>query len=231
MLGLADEVGGHVHRVGGRIRDDHDLGRSRRHVDGAAVEDLELGLRDPGAAGAHDLVHRLDRLGAVCERGDRLRTAHDVQLLDLHQAGRAQERRRDRAIAAGRGRHDELPDTREPGRDGAHEQRRGQGSAATWDVRRDPVKAPPDATDVDARAHLDPLLRGGHLDGVEAFDVAGHLVEAAAKVTGQPVTSVTQLGGRDGESRRCITDPWQATTEALGRIPQRGVATGPAPPR
>ncbi len=123
MLGLADEVGRHVHRVGRLVRDDHHLRRSRGHVDGAPVEDLELGLRDPGAAWTDDLVHGLDGLGAVRQGRDRLGTTHDVQLLHLHQPGGAEQGRGDGAVPTrGRG-NDELPDTRQARRDGAHQQR------------------------------------------------------------------------------------------------------------
>ncbi len=58
--------------------------------------DLELGGRDPGVAGPHDLVDAGDRLGPVGERADGLGAAHDPELVDLHEPGRAEQGRGER---------------------------------------------------------------------------------------------------------------------------------------
>ena len=52
VLGLAEQVRRDVDGIGAVVGDDHDLGRSGGHVDGAPVQDLELGRGHPGVARA-----------------------------------------------------------------------------------------------------------------------------------------------------------------------------------
>ena len=78
MLGLGQEVGGHVARVGGVVGQDHDLARARLVVDLHLPADLPLGGGHVRVAGTHDLADRLDLPGAVGEGGDGLRPAHPV---------------------------------------------------------------------------------------------------------------------------------------------------------
>jgi len=189
-------------RVGGAIRHDHHLRRPCRHVDGHAIEDLELGLGHPRGTGPHDLVDGPDRRGAIRERGDRLRAAHDVQFVDPHEPRSAERHRCDDAIPRGGGGHDQLPDAGEARRDGAHQQRRGEGRAAARHIAAHPLEAPPEAADADARRDVDPLLRERHLGRMEALDVGGHGLEGLAQVAGEEVTRGEQLLARDPQPRR-----------------------------
>ena len=56
------------------------LRRAGHHVDADLAEHLALGGGDIGVAGADDLGDRRDGLGAVGERGDRLRAADAIDL-------------------------------------------------------------------------------------------------------------------------------------------------------
>ena len=103
MLGLREQVRGDPIRLIGAIGDHQDLGGARDHVDADGAEDQALGGGDIGVAGAHDLVHRRNRLGAVGERGDGLRPAHPIDLCDACDLGGGHHRRVERAI---RRRHD-----------------------------------------------------------------------------------------------------------------------------
>jgi hypothetical protein len=85
VLGLGEEI--HRHPVGLRaaVTHHHDLRRAGDHVDADDAEHAPLGGRDIGVAGAHDLVHRRNRRGAVGERRDRLRSSdaeHAVHAAD-----------------------------------------------------------------------------------------------------------------------------------------------------
>ncbi len=90
MLGLADQVGGHVDRVGGVVGQDRDLGRSGLGVDAHLGAADPLGRRDVDVAGAGDHVHRrqFGAIGvgaAIGQQGDRLGAAHRPDLLDAQQ--------------------------------------------------------------------------------------------------------------------------------------------------
>ena len=81
MLGLGEQVGGDITRIGGSIGKDDHLRRSRDHVDADRSEHAPLSRRDIGIARTDDLVHRRDGLGPVGERRDRLRAADAVDLV------------------------------------------------------------------------------------------------------------------------------------------------------
>ena len=73
-------------RIGAGIGEHDDLGRPGDHVDADDAEHPPLGRRDIGVAGADDLGDRRDGLGAVGERGDRLRAADAVDFVDAGDA-------------------------------------------------------------------------------------------------------------------------------------------------
>jgi hypothetical protein len=94
VLGLREQVGGHVHGIGGAVRDDHHFRRAGGQVDAALAEDLELGGRDPGVARADDAVHRRDTglRESVGHRPDGLRAAGDDEGVHADESGGAQQR-------------------------------------------------------------------------------------------------------------------------------------------
>ena len=69
VLGLAQQVGGHPGGVAAAVGQHQDLAGACDHVDAHLAEDLPLGGGDIDVAGADDLVHRRDALGAVGQRG------------------------------------------------------------------------------------------------------------------------------------------------------------------
>ena len=60
----------------------HNLARAGVEVDAAVGGDQRLGRRDVAVAGPDDLVHARHRVGAVGERGDRVRAAEPEQPRD-----------------------------------------------------------------------------------------------------------------------------------------------------
>ena len=119
MLGLTEQVGGNVGRVGGVVRDDEHLGRTGDHIDIDRAERQLLGCRNKGVARADDLVHLRDKARAVGQRGNRLRAADGndrVHARDLcrrkHFVGHVFGRRRD---------HNQLTDTGSLGRNSVHQ--------------------------------------------------------------------------------------------------------------
>ena len=66
MFGLAEQIGCANFAVHAVVGDDQGLGRAGQQVDADAAEQLALGLRHIGVAGADNHVHRLDALRAEC---------------------------------------------------------------------------------------------------------------------------------------------------------------------
>ncbi len=134
VLRLSDQVGGHP---GGRhaVGEDDDFGRPGVEVDGAVGRHQVLrGSHEP-VAGPDDLVHARHRLGAVGERGHRLRSADPEQpARPGFQGGGHDDGVRPRA------RDDDLAHACGPRRDGGHQQRRGQRVTAGGDVAADAVE-------------------------------------------------------------------------------------------
>ena len=104
VLGLRHEVDGDERGHGGLVGEDENLAGAGEHVDAHVAHDELLGRGHVGVAGADDLVDARDGVGAVRERGDRLRAADLVDLVDAGLGG-CRERVRVHG-AVGRGRHD-----------------------------------------------------------------------------------------------------------------------------
>ena len=176
VLRLAQQVGGHPLRVALSVGHHQNLAGPGDHVDGHLAEDLALGLRHIGVAGAHDLVHPGHRLRAVGQGGHRLGSAaaeHPVHPGDVR-------RRQDHGVhvaAAGRGGdHDDLPAPGQLGGNGVHEDGGGVGGGASGDVEPHLL----DGGDLLPQDHA--VLLADHealppLAAVEVPDVGGGLLQ------------------------------------------------------
>ena len=217
MLRLREQVGGHVHGVGGPVCDDHHFGRSGRQVDAALAEDLELGGRDPGVARTDDAVDRGDtRVGqSVGHRPDGLGAARDDEGVHSNQSGRSQQRLVDRAFGIrGRG-DDDRADAGHFGRNHAHQQRAWIGGRAARGVDAGARQGHPTSLDLHAR-HDRGRSGLGQLGHGEAADVLDHLLEPGPDPRRQrlargfhlrladkqravgPTAAETGVGGADG---------------------------------
>ena len=191
MLGLAQEVSGDDHRVGGLVCDDQDLGRAGDEVDAHLPEQPALGLDDVRVARAHEEVDRVDRLGPERQRGQCLDAAQDVDLVcsgEMHGGdggvGHAPvERRR-----AGR---DPL-DACDLGRDDAHVGGGDHRVAAARHVRADVLDRDVPMAQADTRERLDLEIR--HRRALRAGE-RPHLLLAEGDV-------VEHLGRDPCEARR-----------------------------
>ena len=104
VLGLRHEVDRDERGHRGLVGEHEDLGGAGEHVDAHVAHDELLGGGHVRVAGADDLVDARDGLGAVRERGDRLRAADLVDLVDAGLGGGGERVRVHGAV--GRGRHD-----------------------------------------------------------------------------------------------------------------------------
>ncbi len=207
VLGLREQIGG---GEGGRhaaVGDDHHLGRPGERVDADRARDLALGQRDVAVAGADDDVDRADGLGAVGERGDRLRTADAVHLGDTGQRGRRQRGRGHGAVGGRRDAEDHLVDAGELRRDRGHQHgRRVRGATAghVADRRARPGSPAPASDDAVAFEHR---LGRVELGGVVLADAVGGDLERGAELGRGGVERGAQRrrrgpGGRRGRTRR-----------------------------
>ena len=87
VLGLSEQVGRAHLAVHAVVGDHQRLGRSREQVDADAAEQLPLGLRDIGVAGADDLVHARNRTRAVGHGRNRMRAADTEKAIDARLDG------------------------------------------------------------------------------------------------------------------------------------------------
>ena len=78
MLGLPQQVGGAHFAVDGLVGDYQGLGRTGEQVDADAAEQLPLGFRDKGIAGADQHVDALDALSTDRHGADRLDAAEAI---------------------------------------------------------------------------------------------------------------------------------------------------------
>jgi len=110
-------------------------------VDRDAPVHAPLGQHDEYVAGAKDLVYPSDGGGAVGQRGDRLRSADGVDLVDAGDV----RRRQDRVVhlaATGRAGHDDLGDAGHSSRDCCHQERGRIGRAPVGRIDADAFQRP-----------------------------------------------------------------------------------------
>ena len=177
MLGLADQVGRDILRIGSGVGEDRDLGRASFGVD------ADDALEQPLGGGNIDIArsgHEADRFAdvlavgeAVCQCGDRLGAAHGIHLLDPEQSARGEDARVGVAgeLPGGfllRGARDrEGADASELGGHDIHDHRARIDRSTTGDIETDTVDGHPALGDGAAVGDLGGG-RVAHLVGVHA---------------------------------------------------------------
>ena len=222
MLGLGQQVGGDPVGIVAAVGDDQHFRRAGDHVDADGAEDLALGRRDIGVAGADDLGDRRDRLGAIGKRRDRLRAADAVDLVDAGNVGRDQHQRIDRA-AGRRHDHDDALDAGDLGRNGVHQHRARIARRAARHVEADRLDRRP------ARAELDAERRrcSGRPSAAAARDGRGcgrARSRAPRSVCGSAASSAPAISsGETAMPSACQVDPVElsACSRSAPRRPRR----------
>ncbi len=131
VLGLCHEIRGVPFRPS-RAGDDDDFGWAGVEVDGAVGRDERLGCRHIAIARSDDLVDAWNRVGAVRQRGDRVRAA-DVK--ESRDAGLERRGHHDRFGPRTHG--DDLRDAGDARRNRRHQQRGGQRKSSARHVAAD----------------------------------------------------------------------------------------------
>ncbi len=220
VFGLADQVGGDVHRVGAGVGEHGDLGRSGFGVDADHAAQQPLGRGDVDIAGAGDDVDRLDAEGgvAVGEQRDGLGTADGVHLVDAQQRAGGQDRRVRQAaeLLLGRRADDQRLDARDLRRHHVHHDAGRVDRQAARDVQADAADRDPPFGDRAARHHIDAdvLAALGLVDDAGAADRLGQRV-----AHGRIELVERLLQRRAGNARLGDVDP----VEAQRRLPRGGV--------
>ena len=169
------------------------------------AEDLALGERHVDVAGAHDLVHAADGLGAVGQRGDRLGAAHPVGLGHARDARGGQHRGIERPSAAGGETSTISADPGHPRRHHRHQHGGRIGGAPARDVDRDPVERPHLLAEHASRCSSVMRQERGAHSRVEALDALGRVAAATERHLAHRA-----LGRRD-------TRPGRTASSAAGR--------------
>ncbi len=198
VLGLADQVGGDLRRVGGVVGEDGDLGRSGLGVDADPAREVALGGGHVDVAGAGDHVHRLALLGAEREHRDRLGAADRVHLGDAEQGARGQDGRVHPAaegLLRRRG-HRDPGDARLLGRHHVHHYGGRVDGQAARHVQPDPVHRHPALGHRAAGHHLGGVPLAA-LVGVDQPGPADRLLQCGAHLRLQLREGLGELLGRD----------------------------------
>ncbi len=137
VLGLRHQIDGDHRRVGRLIGHDAHLRRTGDHVNPHVAGNDLLRSGNECVARAGDLGDRLDRLGAVGQRGHGLRASDGVDFRNARQAACFEHHGIDGAVLGGRGDAHDALDAGNGCRQGVHEHRRGIQRAAARHVNAD----------------------------------------------------------------------------------------------
>ena len=121
VLGLREEIGGDELGGNAAVGHDHHFRRPGERVDADDAGDLTLGRGHVRVPGPDDDVDRPDRLGAVRQRGDRLRATDAVHLVDADRSGGRERGSGTSAVGPGRHAQHDLGHPRDLCRYGGHE--------------------------------------------------------------------------------------------------------------
>ena len=121
MLGLAQQVSCHPGGVAAAIRQHQNLRRPGDHINANLAEHFALGGGNVNIAGADDLIHRGNALGAVSQRGHGLGAAGLEDLVNTGNHRSSQDGGIHLAIRPGGGGHHDLLHTGHLGGDHIHQ--------------------------------------------------------------------------------------------------------------
>ena len=206
MLCLTEKVRRHMAGIGGGVSDHQNFTGACDHVDGDFSEDLLLGFGHVGIAGAHDLVHLGDGLGAVGQSGHSLGAAHLEDAVHACDLGGGQDHGIDLAVGAGGRGDDDLLASCDLGGDGVHEDGGGVSGGAAGDVKAHPF----DGGDLLAHDHAIPVDDEGisHLLFVEEADVGGGFPEDVQEFGLHGLEGFVDFGGGDFQrSQNRLVEP------------------------
>ena len=202
MLGLAQQIGGADFAVDAVVGDDQRLGRAGEQVDADAAEQLALGFRHIGIAGADDHVDRRDGLGAERHRRHRLHAAEHVDLVGAAEMHRRDDRRV-RAALERRRAGDDAFDARDARGDDRHVRRGDHRIAPARHVAADRVHRDMAVAEDDAGQRLDlQVLHGVLLLLREVADLGLGELDVVEVALGDLRDGLLDLGRRQAEVLR-----------------------------
>ena len=180
MFCLTQQIRSSIAGIGLAVGDDQDLAGTGDHINGHLAEDLLLGLRHEGIAGADDLIHLGNAFRAIGQRSNCLSAAHLKDLIHTGDLGSRQDHGIDLAFGIGGCDHHHLLHTGNFGGDGIHQYRGGVGGGAAGDVQTRPVHG----DDLLTHHHTGGIVEGEaptQLHGVEGTDVFSGLFQNGHK--------------------------------------------------
>jgi hypothetical protein len=193
VLGLGDQVGGHVAGIRGVVGDDRYLGGAVLAVGAHHAAQHPLGRGHVDVARPGDDVGGRAVPGAVGEHRQRLRPAGRVHLAHAEQRARGQHGRVRQAAVTPlrRGRDRDRGDAGHLGRDDVHHDRGGVGDQAAGDVDASPAGRDVTAGDGEAVGDLDRPL-GRQLGGMDPPGAPDRLFQGLPDLGVEPGQGVVQ---------------------------------------
>ena len=134
VLGLTQQVCCHPCRVAAAVGQHQNFAGACDHIDAHLAEHLALGGGNVDVAGANDLIHRRDALGAVGQRRHSLCAAGLENFGHACRGGGGQNDRVHLAVLPGGGGHDDLGHARHLGGDDIHKHGGGVGRRAAGHI-------------------------------------------------------------------------------------------------
>jgi hypothetical protein len=171
VFGLREQLGGRVPSLRALVRDHDGLRRPEESVDPDVAVDELLRQRRVDSARTADFVDRRDPVRPICHRGDRLRPADPVDLLDAADASGGHHDRGRIAVPVGRRAQHELGNAGDARRHGSHEDGRRKRRPSRGGVEPDALDGTEDLADLRAVPVDHPVL--GPLRLVEDPDPVG----------------------------------------------------------
>ena len=181
VLGLAQQVCRHPGGVAAAVGQHQDLAGAGDHINAHLAEHLPLGGGNVDVAGADDLVHRRDGLGAVGQRGHGLCTAGLEDLGHTSGGGGGKDDRIHPAVLSGGGGHHDLRHARDLGRDDIHQHSGGIGRRAAGHIHARLFNGSIFLAQHDAGLLVDHKVLV-HLLAVEALNVGGSLPQGLKEI-------------------------------------------------
>ena len=127
-----------MRRICPRVRNDHDFTGAGQEVDPHCAQDLPLSFHDKGIAWTEDLIHCLDRTGAISHGANRLNSANFIDLFNPNHVQSGEHCRRDGSVGRWWGTHSNSRIFYQLSQYCGHDHGGNKGDVATGNIEPDP---------------------------------------------------------------------------------------------
>ena len=178
---LGKQVSSHERGIGFAVCQYQNLGRTCNHINGNLAIYLALGFRHESVTGAHDFIYSGNRLGAVCQCSNRLRTADLEDFVHACNLCSAKDCGIYLTVTHGRRDHDDLAHACKLGGNTVHQHGGGISSSTARDVNTNLCQRRDFLSEHNAAVFLD-FKALAHLIFMICFNICGCVAHHADKI-------------------------------------------------